>query len=215
MSDIKTAPVVMKAVNVKRNRVYGLLILAVVLLPMLLAYLMHNTGWGIPQGTTNKGTLLSPPQSVKTLSLSDNTEQLVQLYPEHHLPNEHKRWRLMVPVTQGCGKVCKDHLYLTRQVHIRLAEKAYRVERILLLIDDISVDTLRELEKEHPSTLMLRTTREYLQQWLAAVALAQTPEQHYYLVDQEGFAMMYYGVEQSGQDLLDDLKKLLKYSYDK
>ncbi|MGH1485542.1 MAG: hypothetical protein ACRBCI_04925 [Cellvibrionaceae bacterium] len=194
----------------KRNNLYGLLILFAIFLPMVMAYIMFKTGWGVSSNTTNKGQLLTEPVAVNDLSLKNNDDRFSVLYP-----SDKKQWRILVPVTSSCGEACQNNLYVTRQVHIRLAEKAYRVERVLLLLDTLSNDELENLEREHPSTLVFKSSQASLTEWLTKNALPLAPDQYFYLIDQNGFAMMRYGVEHTGHDLLDDLKKLLKFTYDK
>ncbi len=194
----------------KRNRYYGLLIVVVIALPMVVAYIMFTTGLGIPSGTTNKGELLVPPQPIQELVLNDQEDSLKTLYL-----SDTKKWRMLVPVTKSCNETCQNHLYISRQVHIRLAEKAYRVERILLLLDTFSDAELERLKQEHPSTIVANSDASSLSNWLQGAKLPSAPIDYFYLVDQEGFAMMRYDSEHTGQDLLDDVKKLLKFTYDK
>ncbi|MFT6388829.1 MAG: cytochrome oxidase Cu insertion factor (SCO1/SenC/PrrC family) [Cellvibrionaceae bacterium] len=194
----------------KRNKFYGLLIVAVIVLPMIIAYTVFKTGFAYPTGTTNKGELLLPPQPIQGLVLQERDGLLTTLYS-----TEKKRWRILVPVSQDCDEKCKAYLYLTRQVHIRLAEKAYRVERILLLLDSLPEAQTELLMQEHRTTRLVKSSPENLQAWLAEVKLPLTPENYFYLVDQEGFVMMRYDSGHTGQDLLDDIKKLLKFTYDK
>jgi cytochrome oxidase Cu insertion factor (SCO1/SenC/PrrC family) len=194
----------------KRSRIYGLLIIAIIALPMLTAYIMFKTGWGIPIDTSNKGTLLQPARAIGELALNNQDDILVRL-----IEDENKRWRILVPLTKECDEICQNHLYISRQVHIRLAEKAYRVERILLRLDSLSVDAIDNLKQEHPETIMVDSNIDALNQWLAVSKLPLSAENYFYLVDQDGYAMMYYDVDHKGQDLLDDVKKVLKFTYDK
>jgi cytochrome oxidase Cu insertion factor (SCO1/SenC/PrrC family) len=194
----------------KRSRIYGLLIIAIIALPMLTAYIMFKTGWGIPIDTSNKGTLLQPARAIGELALNNQDDILVRL-----IEDENKRWRILVPITKECDEICQNHLYISRQVHIRLAEKAYRVERILLRLDSLSVDAIDNLKQEHPETIMVDSNIDALNQWLAVSKLPLSAENYFYLVDQDGYAMMYYDVDHKGQDLLDDVKKVLKFTYDK
>jgi cytochrome oxidase Cu insertion factor (SCO1/SenC/PrrC family) len=194
----------------KRSRIYGLLIIAIIALPMLTAYIMYKTGWGIPIDTSNKGTLLQPARAISELALNNQDDILVRL-----IEDENKRWRILVPITKECDEICQNHLYISRQVHIRLAEKAYRVERILLRLDSLSVDAIDNLKQEHPETIMVDSNIDALNQWLAVSKLPLSAENYFYLVDQDGYAMMYYDVDHKGQDLLDDVKKVLKFTYDK
>jgi cytochrome oxidase Cu insertion factor (SCO1/SenC/PrrC family) len=126
-----------------------------------------------------------------------------------------KKWRLLVPVPAACADTCQKNLYTTRQVHIRLAEKAYRVERIILSLDELRPTLLKQLANEHPNTLRIESSEDRFFEWLASANFVESVEQYYYLIDQEGFAMMRYNASHTGQNLLDDIKKLLKFTYDK
>jgi cytochrome oxidase Cu insertion factor (SCO1/SenC/PrrC family) len=207
------------AVNkiVKRNRFFGLLILVIVTAPMLLAYVMYQTGWGISSNTTNNGELLTPALSVQELKTiaEDNVFENMLSSKDSTSKSTAKKWRLLVPVTTACSDICQKNLYTTRQVHIRLAEKAYRVERIILSLDELNPTLLEQLANEHPNTLRMESSDEHFAEWLAPANIAESAEQYYYLIDQEGFAMMRYDVSHTGQNLLDDIKKLLKFTYDK
>lgn len=195
---------------VKRNRWYGVLIILIVMAPMALAYVMFQTGWGVSLSTTNKGQLLNPPISL--LSLPQDTNTVTEIFSDDA---EHKRWRLLVPVAENCTEICQKNLYTTRQVHVRLAQKAYRLERVILALDSFSDVTNAQLEQDHPNTLRLQTTRNTFEQWIATANVKQDAQDYYYLVDQEGNVMMRYDISHTGQDLLDDIKKLLKFTYDK
>ena len=198
--------------TIKRNRFFGLVIILIIVVPMIIAYIMFHTGMGLTGSTTNKGVLLEPPQKIQTLPLFENENLFNVIYAK----NEHgKKWRLLVPVSAVCNKACENNLYLTRQVHIRLAEKGYRVERVVAQLDLLPEPLINTLSQDHPNTLKIKTSRENLSQWLARTNAPKQPENYIYLIDQEGFAMMFYDETHSGQDLLDDIKKLLKFTYDK
>jgi hypothetical protein len=202
---------------IKRNRFFGLLILAIVTAPMLLAYVMYQTGWGISSSTTNNGELLTPALSVQELKTiaEDNVFEKMLANKDLTSKSVAKKWRLLVPVTAACADTCQKNLYTTRQVHIRLAEKAYRVERIILSLDELSPTLLKQLANEHPNTLRIESSEDRFFEWLASANFVESVEQYYYLIDQEGFAMMRYNASHTGQNLLDDIKKLLKFTYDK
>lgn len=197
----------------KRNKYYGLLIVAAIILPMVLAYAIFKTGFGFPSSTTNKGTLITPPKLIQELVLDDQANLNGLYKPEEG--NTKKKWRILVPVTAACDEICKNYLYLTRQSHIRLAEKAYRVERILILLDSLSDPEIEKLKQEHPGTIIVSSTIASLSSLFSGVQLPLSPEQFFYLIDQNGYVMMRYGKENTGHDLLDDIKKLLKFTYDK
>ena len=211
---------------VKRNRFFGLVIIVIVTAPMLLAYIMFQTGWGVSSNTTNNGELLTPALPIQELQVMTEDKVFENLFSGQFFDeaalnkntknkSSAKKWRLLVPVTAACSDVCQKNLYTTRQVHIRLAEKAYRVERIILFLDELNPTLLQQLNNEHPNTLRVSSRANLFSQWLAPANIAESAEQYYYLIDQEGFAMMRYDASHTGQNLLDDIKKLLKFTYDK
>lgn len=200
----------------RRSRLMGLLVIGIIVLPMVAAFIIYQTGVGIPTGTVNKGELLLPPQAISPLSLKDTSGQALDI-----LKGE-KKWRLLIPASGDCDSACQQSLYVTRQVHIRLGEKAVRVERYYLHVQPQRLDTAltRETEayltKEHPRLQVAVVKKNDLAAFLAPTNTADDPitAGRYFLMDQEGFVMMSYTPEHSGNQLLGDLKRLLKYSYD-
>jgi hypothetical protein len=195
----------------RRGRIMGALICLTVLLPMTVAYGIFYTGIGMPATTVNKGVLLDPPQAVDDLALHD-----LDAAP-WDFTVQRKQWRWVIPGAADCNVQCQDNLYLTRQVHIRLAEKSMRVERIYLLLDDhLNAATEQFLQSEHPHIQILKADPATLQRALSAANVAGDvlTNGHYYLMDQDGFLMMAYTPNHTGQELLDDIKRMLKYSYE-
>lgn len=195
----------------RRGRFLAAAIMLTVMLPMVVAYVVFFTGVGIPQGTVNKGVLIDPPQSVNELSLQalDGEAWDISAQP--------KRWRWIIPGHSECNQQCQNNLYLTRQVHIRLAEKSARVERLYLLLDDhMEPSTIEFINKEHPHMPILKAADEQLNELFARSNLPADAisNGHYFLMDQEGFIMMTYNPQHEGKELLDDIKRMLKYSYE-
>lgn len=195
----------------RRGRIIAASLMAVVALPMVLAYVLYHTGVGIPDGQVNKGDLLDPPQR-----FSDWEPRTLDGEPWQP-DSEHKRWRIIVPITSDCSGYCEENLYLTRQVHVRLAEKAYRVKRLIMPMDGALDEEMQTfLKEEHPGTEWVRPERAAMMASLKQTNFPGAPLEtgRYYLMDQEGFVMMSYTPEHSGKELLKDLKRLLRYSYD-
>lgn len=204
---------------IKRNRFFGVVIILIVVLPMVAAYFIHQAGWVVTSGTTNKGELLQPPLQIQLLPIMNDDLSFDQLYAA----DANKKWRFLVPVSADCSDICQQNLYTSRQVHIRLAEKSYRVERMLLMLGELPSALMQQLEQEHPNTRLIFSKSDQLSSWLAAADVSvdlhtdigNNAKDYYYLVDQEGFAMMRYSHLNTGHDVLDDIKKLLKFTYDK
>lgn len=189
----------------RRSRLMGLAVLTVVFLPMAAAYVMFKTGLGIPTGTVNKGDLLFPPLALELLGLEDAGGNSLDL-----LEGE-KKWRLLIPAGATCDSECQQSLFITRQVHVRLGEKSVRVERYYLnTAAGLSAETKSFIKKEHPRLKQAYIKPQELNTLLEA---SSVPGARYFLMDQEGYVMMSYSAEHTGNELLDDIKRLLKYSY--
>lgn len=194
----------------------GWLIVAIIALPMLAAYLIFTTGWGIPRTTVNKGELLLPATSLQSLPLSDQQGQAFSL------PGEDKRWRLLLVAGNDCDAGCRQLMYLARQVHVRLGDKAPRVERLYLNTAAAYDDALQQLlQDEYPLMQRLHVQPGEWQSLLADTSAAHSAAvdaaprgERLYLVDQQGYVMMFYDSRHQGGEMLDDIKRLLKYSYD-
>lgn len=194
-----------------RGRIQAFAIISIVMLPMLIAIFMFKTGVGVPDDRINKGNLVNPPLDMAKLQLMTVTGE------PWSIDGQPKKWRLVIPGSSQCNAQCEQNLYLTRQVHIRLAEKSARVERLYLMFDDqVAEATEQLLTTEHPHVPIVKTTEAKFNELIKASDLPadSLAQGHYFLVDQEGFIMLSYSPLHKGNELLDDIKRMLKYSYE-
>ena len=190
------------------------LMLGIVIATMLAGYVMtpdtdeEREALVASRGTSNLGVLLSPTLDIDELGLQ-GADGAPWRIPEGRL-----RWRILVPGVDQCNEDCRQMLYITRQIHIRLNKQAHRVERAYIALDGgISPAMIEFLDSEHPHILALETDRTRFEDWLADSQLDWHPERQVaILVDPVGRAMMFYTVEQPGTDILLDLGHLLKHS---
>ena len=183
------------------------LILGITFVPLVLAYVAYYTGFGVPTDTVNEGTILKPVANVKELVAAGGGPSF----------DSNLKWRLLIPVRTPCDEGCERDLYLTRQVHIRLGEKSERVERWAVnLSGEAGRAYLQSIAAEHPKLQIMDIPDAAFAELLAGTNAPplEGPEHFYLLVDQIGFAMMFYTTDQSGNQLLKDLKRVLKYSPD-
>ncbi len=195
----------------RRGRITAIALMTVVGLPMLIAYVLFQTGVGIPKGQVNQGELVDPPQRFSEWQPETLDSEAWASNPEQ------KHWRFVIPIDAECTGYCRDNLYLTRQVHVRLGDKAHRVKRVILPVDGApSEDTLDYLEAEHPGTEVVQPDQPAMMASLAQTNVPGDPLEagRYFLMDQEGFVMMAYEPEHTGNQLLKDIKRLLRYSYE-
>ena len=194
----------------KKNRRTLLLILAVSAAPVALAWLAFLTGLGVPGETVNHGLIIEPALKVESLLQERNDEFLQGM-------EQNRKWHLFIPYYGACSEDCQQILYLTRQVHLRLGDKSSRVERVLVnLAGRQGEDFFSSIAAEHPKLKRVDVVLRRWEDWAEKSELLRQAGNKpvYLLVDQEGFAMMLYGAEVSGGDLLKDLKRVLKHSID-
>ncbi len=183
----------------------AVLLFVIIALPMILALLIYKTGIGAPGSTINEGIMLSPAKQVDAYTRADTDGQ--------SLLASGKKWRLLIPYNATCGEACLSNLYVTRQVHIRLGEKARRVERVLVSLEGMT-PALEKLLLEHPRIRVMPVDNNAYSNWLAETSLPEGSNtlQHYFLVDENGFAMMAYNADHDGNKLLKDIKRVLKFT---
>ncbi|SHF34399.1 hypothetical protein SAMN04487965_1988 [Microbulbifer donghaiensis] len=189
--------------------IQGVSVVASVLLPIVAAYIVFYTGVGMPTGTINQGELLQPPVNINQLTFTDGDGAPLQL------GEGHPKWRYLILPGAECAAECEQLLYTSRQVHVRLGEKADRVERLLVTATPLTDEEQEKLRREHPRLRIVQQPPESLLELQQQTALANIAETKLLLIDQRGFAMMAYDNHHSGNELLKDIKRLLKYSYEK
>lgn len=178
------------------------LVVCAVLVPMVAAYIIYETGYGIPTSTINKGVILNPPVQIDDMGFTTVEGKSV------HFADQARKWRLVVPAFGGCDAGCKSALYTTRQVQTRLNENFARVERIVIA-DEVDQNTQAFLDAEHVQVKVFLTS---LENWQARLNSTNYQAGGYLMMDQNGFLMMFYDQQQSGNDLLADLKRMLKFT---
>lgn len=192
-----------------RGRWAGVAVFSAVALPMLAAYIVFYTGVGMPTATVNQGELLVPAKNVAEIELSARNGDKI-LFAE-----EAPKWRYLILGGKRCAGECEKLLYTTRQVHIRLGDKAHRLERMLVTAEPLGEMRHGALKSQHPRLYFATADQQQLDQWLADRDHPELKGPSALLVDQNGFAMMVYDNRHTGNQLLKDIKRLLKYSYEK
>lgn len=159
-------------------------------------------------GTKNKGTLLQPPQPIADLPLQTGGGEP---FDYAALP---KQWSIVLPVGRHCDERCQAMLYTTRQLHIALGKHADRVRRFLVATEYPLDTDFERLLAEHPKLTVLVTTRPAFDQYFQKARLQPLQDRQYFIVDPDGWAMMYYNDQQDGKEVMADLKFLLTNSHE-
>lgn len=182
-------------------------------------FMMKNgTGFG---GTTNKGYLISPVLDVTTFGLIDSEgmpaylpfdEYVAGVDPDEYIP---RPWGVVYLGGSRCDEACVERITLLRQLHMRLGPEAARVQRWYLNTDnELEPATAALLAADFPQMVVVTTAAE-LQSILAVTSVkGQDPvTSHYiYVVDPVGNVMLYFTPENTPEEILSDLDKLLDQS---
>ena len=168
-------------------------------------------------GSKNEGVLIQPPIQLSGLALTTN----VAIARDNIWAG---KWSIVVRGGAECDADCLDTLLVTRQIHKRLNKEGNRVQRVYLSTAPVLSDELAThlAAENHYMKLAIvdevaneNVNQEASQDALMALdnVLASVNQPvRFFLVDPDGWAMMYYLNEHDGVVILKDLKYLLKYS---
>lgn len=158
-------------------------------------------------GTNNRGILLTSTVDLSAAAWRDDSGQ-----PWTFNTSE-PRWRMVIPVGERCDDRCRQVLYVTRQIHVRLGRQADRLERIYVNTDGVlSAEQRAFLDREHAGIQIVHYPAADFSAHFADTNGRWSGEARAYLVDPHGVAMMYHDAGLAGGDILKDLNHLLKLS---
>lgn len=186
-------------------------LLMLILMPIgvvLLATFVFYTGIGMPQGTHNKGTLLSLPLQLDEMAMQDALGK-----PYSWKDNPADSWTFLMAHTASCDEACRQKFWEVRQTRTALGKYASHVRRVWLVTEGmIDRDTQQWLQKEHKDMSVVYASQH---DWLSLAGKAQDGVRavgaaRFFLVDPRGFVMMYYTPENTYKDVITDMKFLLK-----
>ncbi len=172
----------------RSSRVQLMLILAVSLgtvgAAYLLFYMVRDVG---PWHTTNRGAFVDPPISAQSLGLTNESGKPFETGGH---------WWLWVVPKGPCTDECRQAVHQLRQLHVLLQKDAARVRRALVTADG---KTDPELHRHYPKLEALGGDVGRLTSGI-------------YVVDPIGNLVFHYRMEQAGEPVLDDMKRLLQVS---
>jgi hypothetical protein len=177
----------------QRNRRSLLLLMAVFILPILLAKLALDNQW-LNLGVTNQGKLLTQPLTLKDLGISES--ELA------------KQWLIIYRLPSTCPDVCLHSIETVHNSYVALGKDMPRVSAVLLKGNIFSAQQSKQLAKSQWKILALTPKINNLlqePQVLIADPLGNIILKHQ-LPEQEQLQAAF------GKAIVADMKKLLKYS---
>ena len=133
----------MKISKQNSGRIIASLIFLTPIIVLLSSSAMFYSGY-TPEGTVNKGTLLSEPIQLSNLKLKVTSGPLENEFPG--------KWSIVQFVSGDCTEKCWETLYSSRQINIRLAKNSDRVVRYLINIgeNNLSSESINKIKDEYP-----------------------------------------------------------------
>lgn len=174
-------------------------------LPIVIAWILNvYPGQWRPQETINHGTLVAPVRDIDTHGLFgvDQSPISTDLLEG--------KWTLMFLGAGGCQMECQSALYKMRQVRLALGKDMSRVQRVYALEGQTTSEGRNTWTSDPGVEVAIANEK-----WAAPFSVdGQDPwaADRVYLLDPEGRLVMYYGPNATGEGILEDLERLLKYS---
>ena len=191
----------MKISKQNSGRIVASLIFLTPIIVLLSSSAMFYSGY-TPEGTVNKGTLLSEPIELSNLKMEINSGPLTEEFPG--------KWSIVQFVSGDCTEKCWDTLYSSRQINIRLAKDSDRVVRYLINVgnNNLTAASLEKISDEYPR-LNIGGIESALLPLSVEEKLKDSP---YILFDPLGNGILIYDSTLPSGELLKDLKKVLQNS---
>ena len=203
------------------NQVKLTFLLLISLVPIVAATLYFRASLESGMATSSQGTLIQPVLNLpqRALHREDGEpaylsfeEMTAGVSPADYTP---RPWQLLFLTPAECGQVCLDRVYLLRQIHLRLARTADRVQRAVVVVDaagtSLPQSTLATLREQQPDLQILQADPVTVLPHLRPSANGRDPvgENFIYVADPVGNIMLYFTPENSAEDIYKDVGKLL------
>jgi hypothetical protein len=174
--------------------------------PLGLSFYLYygHVSWH-PGGGVNAGNLIVPPRPLPSLALP------LQSSGETDSEFLRRKWTLLYVQQGPCAERCRTGLYETRQVRLALDRDMDRVQRVFIADGDCC--DFQFLHQQHPDLIAVRMSPA------AAPLLALLPQrdpasaERIYLIDPLGNLMMSYAPDAKPKGMLEDMKRLLRFSH--
>ena len=184
----------MKISKQNSGRIIASLIFLTPIIVLLSSSAMFYSGY-TPEGTVNKGTLLSEPIQLSNLKLKVASGPLENEFPG--------KWSIVQFVSGDCTEKCWETLYSSRQINIRLAKNSDRVVRYLINIgeNNLSSESINKIKDEYP----LLNTGEINTDLVPTSISKKLIDSPYILFDPLGNGILIYDSTLPSGELLQDI----------
>jgi cytochrome oxidase Cu insertion factor (SCO1/SenC/PrrC family) len=198
------------AVSTKNTRWIILLLTAIFLVPLILAWYLQAKNLLFTHKTTNHGVLIQPPYDFSLLDAKDSKGNSIPA-------NAWKgHWILMYANSENCDDSCKQKLFFLHQIRTATGKDSQRIQNAVLDFNDIPTDKALQvfLTKNAPLTLHFSTNYKTYESFINRFSTAKkTQKDTVFLIDPHGNVFMVYPHDVPPMDIYNDLTHLLKLSH--
>ena len=193
----------------QRSRTSLVVLLAIFLVPILLAYLVHKNPSLRPGSTKNNGVLFKP-----AVTLTDFTFR-TEDGKKFTIEELRGKWALVYIGGEVCDQACKLTLAKARNGIIAQGSEGNRV-RYFYISTGKQFKDLELLKKNYPGMVMLKRADGFAKKVFSQFSTGNVEQvgkdNRLYLVDPAGNILMHYPAGFKDLGLMEDLKHLLKWS---
>ena len=192
------------------NRRKLIIVLSIFALPVVLSSMLYFSGWR-PTSTGNYGELIQPARFIEDMALQSVDGKKIQL------SDLHGKWTMIYFDSASCPAECIDRIFFMRQIHHSQGKYLDKIQRVFILTDNQSIDSLSAKLTEYPEMRVLKAEKKSLSKLYKEFGLlsrADVEQRNIFLLDQQGNLMMRYKSTSEPAGVRKDFERLLKYSAD-
>lgn len=189
-----------------------LLLAAIFIVPMILAYVLVNNMHNFSDfETKNHGELFNPARPIKDVALVKIDGQ------EFKISDLRSKWVMVYVGSANCDIKCSGNLYKMRQSRLAQGGELKRIKRLYISIDGKPANSLQSVLSEHQGLEVVYGSDKQVQQVLEQFDLTRQAVADetvgMFIVDPLGNLVMRYQTGFEAKGLVKDLSHLLKASY--
>ncbi|MBI3571429.1 MAG: SCO family protein [Gammaproteobacteria bacterium] len=193
----------------RRARRRLLLLIAIFLLPALVAYALYFSGWR-PETTGNYGELVQPARPLPEAALQTLDGKVLRL------SELRGKWTLLMFGAAECPKPCEATLDKIHRIILAQGKEAERVRAAFVVTDPRARDWLQYAIKDYPGMLVLTGSADAMRMLVPYFTLSRgaplNDSNRIYVVDPLGNFMMSYPAGADANRMRKDLARLLRVS---
>jgi hypothetical protein len=196
----------MKVKKQKNSLFIFLLLVILFLFPLVLAVILYKSNplW-LHENTVNKGQLIFSGLNLHKIKVVPFKVTLSLLHQQ--------AWFLFYLATSPCHELCQKNLHTMRQITLALGKNSHRIRYGLIQVIEKNAKKMprNTLANPDPNLLIYALSNKELHYFYSTLNSTGKPEA-YYLADPSGTIILYYSRHVTGEDIYQDLTRILTHT---